>query len=215
MTNNDHVDKMPHMQKIPALCLLALCLLLITSIAYTGESALEATKKIVGQYNGQWTLYGTSAGKVVEKTTWTDVLTAENPIEKTGRSFVEITDVMTFHDGTTRTSKFIEGYFTNPDGSAGDRFYEINGKPVSFKKLSENDWTFHTTLDAGELWFLGFNPTNVLLATQVTTKSTTYDGKIDTDHITRVTTIQWKDTDGLVKSTQFVSMKGLHKRVVK
>jgi hypothetical protein len=185
---------------------------LAATSSFAGESAFDAAKKIAGKYNGAWTMYGLADGKVVEKASWTDVLTAANPTQRDGQAFVEVSDVMTYADGTTRTSNFHEGYVTHPDGSAGERFYEINGKPFYFKKLTDNDWSFQGVPSEGELWFMGFNAKSVVSASHVTIKTTTYQGDIDTDHVTRVTTVQWKDSDGTLKSTQFVSMKGEHTR---
>jgi hypothetical protein len=186
---------------------------IISTTSFAGESALDAAKKIAGKYMGTWTMFGMADGKVVEKAGWTDVLTAANPTQGDGKAFVEVSDVMTFADGTTRTSTFHEGYVTNPDGTAGDRFYEINGKPLYFKKLTDNDWAVQGSPDEGELWFMGFNAKAVVSASHVTMKTTTYEGDLDTDHVTRVTTVQWKDVDGKLKTDQFVSMKGEHTRV--
>lgn len=181
--------------------------------ASTGaESALDAASKIAGTYTGQWSMYGLADGHVVEKASWTDRLEAGHSVEDHGRAYVEVTDTMTFANGQTRTSKFIEGYSAKPDGSAGDRFYEIGGTATHFKKLTERDWVYQATPDPGELWFLGVNPQDVVFASHVTTKTTTFEGPIDTDHVTRLTTIQWKDADGKIHSTQFVSMKGEHAR---
>jgi hypothetical protein len=191
----------------------ALALMLVASTAIAAESALDTAQKITGKYLGQWTMYGVAAGQIVEKAAWTDVLEAGKATESNGRAFVEVTNVMTFLDGKTLTVAFIEGYTANADGTAGDRFYEIQGKTTLFKRLTDNDWAYQTTPDPGELWFLGFNPKDVLSASHVTTKTTTYEGDLETDHVTRLTTIQWKDADGKIKSMQFVSMKGTHTRL--
>jgi hypothetical protein len=186
--------------------------LLIATASMAAESALDAAKRISGKYTGQWKMYGIAGGLVVEKASWTDVLEASDATESKGKAFVEVTDVMTFRDGTTRTTKFIEGYVANADGSAGDRFYEIQGKTTFFKKLTDRDWVYQATPDPGELWFLGFDPKDVISASHVATKTTTYEGNLDTDHVTRLTTIQWRDTSGSTQTTQFISMKGAHAR---
>lgn len=192
---------------------LCFIMLLSASFSYGSESALDSVKKIVGTYTGNWTMYGIESGIIVEKAAWTDVLTAGNPKLGNGRAYVDVSDVMTFQDGSVRTSNFLEGYLENSDKTAGERFYEIHGNIMKFKKLTDNDWTYHSVPDLGELWFLGFtSPQNVISSSHVTTKSTTYEGVIDTDHVTRVTTVQWSGDDGSIKSIQFVSMKGEHRR---
>jgi hypothetical protein len=183
-------------------------------VAHAQASAtFEAAKKIAGKYTGTWTMYGIENGKVARKAAWTDVLTAGNPTEEKDRAFVQVSDVMTFTDGTTRTSNFIEGYISNADGSVGDRFYDLGGTTTHFKQLTQNDWSYQATPADGELWFLGFDPKTVVSASHVAIKTTTFDGSLDTDHVTRMTTIQWKDATGALKSTQFVSLQGEHRRM--
>ena len=198
-------------------CRIAHCfvivILLMSAVAHGTESALDATKRIAGKYTGQWSMFAFNDGKVVERAACTDVLIASHVTEDNERAYVEVIDVMTFPDGSTRTSKFIEGYYANSDGSAGDRFYEIQGKITIFKKLSENDWAYYAQPETGELWFLGFNPKDVISSSHIATKTTTYEDKIDTDHVTRVTTVQWKDANGTTQTSQFISLKGQHRRV--
>ncbi len=189
-------------------------LLIAAANSYAGESALAAAKKIAGNYTGSWALYGVVDGNVVIKSRWTDVLTATEPVQDSGRAFVKVTDVMTFSDGSARTSKFEEGYLANADGAAGDRFFELNGSTVVFRKLTDNNWAFSTVPDENELRFLGFDPRTVLSASHITVKTTTLQGNTDTDHVTRVTTVQWKDAAGALMSMQFVSMNGSHTRTI-
>ena len=191
---------------------LSLSLMAAASTSMAAESALDAARRITGKYTGRWSMYGLVSGSVVEKASWTDVLEAGSATERSGRALVEVTDLMTFPDGSTRASQFIEGYMVNADGSAGDRFYEIQGEVTIFKKLTDRDWAFQTAPEPGELWFLGFNPRDVIYASHVTTKTTTHEGGTDTDHVTRLTTIQWRTADGKLHASQFVSMKGEHTR---
>ena len=120
---------------------------------------------------------------------------------------------MNFQGGGVRETHFLEGFYKDKDGVAGDRFYEVNGAVVKFKKLNQNTWIFETPVDPGELSFLGFDPKKVVSAVHTTTKVTTYEGEKDTDHITRLTTVQWKEDSGTLQSIQFVSMKGYHTRI--
>lgn len=192
-----------------------LCVFAFATSAHASTPAFEATKKIAGKYTGTWTMYSFANDTVIQKAAWTDVLTADTPTEEKDRAFVQVSDVMTFADGTTRTTKFTEGYFSNPDGTIGDRFYDYSGATTLFKKLTENDWTYQSTPSDFELRTLGFDPKTVISASHVATKTTTYEGPIDTDHVTRVTTIQWKDKTGTTKSIQFTSLTGTHTRQLK
>ena len=198
--------------KTKSLAIMILALLIGAARAQAGGSALDEAKKIEGAYTGSWALYGVVDGNVVIKSRWTDVLTATEPVQNPGRAFVNVTDVMTFADGSLKTSRFQEGYFANADGTAGDRFYEMNGSTVVFRKLTDNDWAFYTVPNEGELRFLGFDPKAVISASHMTVKATTFQGGGSTDHVTRVTTVQWKDAAGTLMSIQFVSMNGSHTR---
>lgn len=189
-----------------------ICGLTIGGFSYGAVTALEAATKITGEYQGEWAMYALKEGKAIEFSKWKDKLTASNPTLLKDRAQVSVVDIMTFPDGSVRKSEFVEGYLANPDGSAGDRFYEIQGTTVPFKRLTKDDWAFHTTVSAWELPLMGFDPKTVLSSSHVTVKTTTYEGEMDTDHVTRTTTVQWKTAEGLVKNIQFVSMKGFHTR---
>ena len=196
-----------------AICGTIMVLLLAAANSYGGESALAAAGKIAGSYTGNWAIYGVVDGNVVMKSKWTDVLTATEPVQSPGRAFVSVTDDMTFADGSVKTTKFEEGYFVNADGTAGERFYELNGSAVVFRKLTDNDWAFYTVPSEEELRFLGFDPKTVLSASHITVKTTTLQANTETDHVTRITTVQWKDAAGSIMSIQFVSMNGTHARI--
>ncbi|HEX4924785.1 MAG TPA: hypothetical protein VFV50_11895 [Bdellovibrionales bacterium] len=176
--------------------------------------ALAEARKISGRYLGRWTVYGLERGELVVKTKWSDTLTAGDARLEGGRAVVDVTTQMTFIDGSQRTLQFREGYFLLPDGSAGERFIENQGQVTLVKRLSPNDWALQTVPQPEELRFLGFDPSIVLSASHVTTKTTTYKGAVDTDHVARFTTVQWKNTaTGAIETTQFLSMIGVHKRI--
>lgn len=193
--------------------LLFLTVLFVAASA-RAETAHDAAAKIVGTYRGEWKMFGRdAAGLIVEKSAWSDELIAANLTDLKDRAYVEVEDTMTFADGTKRVSKFHEGFFANADGSAGDRFYEIAGDIVIFKKLDPNNWSFLTAPSSGELSWMGFALGEVLGATNVTIKSTTYEGAIDTDNVSRITTVQLKDASGAIRVLQFTSMQGYHNRM--
>lgn len=177
--------------------------------------AIDAAKAIVGKYTGKWELFGLDAQgeKIVLKSSWQDVLEAKDPVEQGDRAFVTVTDVMNFADGKSYSITFPEGYFAGEDGEAGERYFEVSGEVVRVKHLQGDAWTFVSTPTTMEFYMLGFKPKDVLSASHVTVKTVTREGAIETEWSTRVTTIRFKDAGGLVKTEQFVSLKGFHSRV--
>jgi len=179
--------------------------------AASAQTALEAASTIEGTYEGEWTMYRVEAGEPVASASWTDVLTAGPAVDEADRASVEVTDVMTFGDGTERTSVMREGYLKEPGtDQAANRYYQFDDTMVVYHQLSPHDWTFWTEPTEGELWALGFNPAQVVSASHVTTRSTT---ELGTDHVTRVTTIVYNDDTGQPRAIQFVSLQGTHRRV--
>lgn len=188
-------------------------LFFISLSSFASDAPLKLVESITGTYAGKWQIFGIDeGGNIVEKSSWSDELTASNPRIVGQRAIVDVRAVMSFGDGTQRASEFTEGYLINGDGGAGNRFYEINGQFVEYQQLSQHNWSFETVLNSQELQWLGFNPADVLYAVNSTIRTTTYVEGIDTDNVSRVTTVQWK-SKGEVKTIQFVSMKGIHKRI--
>jgi len=190
---------------------LVLAFLVILGGPAIAETSLEATQRIAGTYHGEWVMYKYKDAQSVELTRWTDELVAKNPMINGNRAEISIENKMVFRDGSVRVSNFVEGYLTNHDGSAGNRFYEINSQLIIYVKLSPNDWTFYSSISEGELWALGFDPVTVKSSSHVTTRSVTFQNGKDTDYITRVSTVQWIES-GVLKTAQFVSLEGKHSR---
>lgn len=194
------------------------CLLLVFGLLFPAHASspagLAEAQKITGRYLGRWTVYGLEKGALTVKMKWSDVVSTSEARIEGGRALVDVVSQMTFVDGSERTVQFKEGYLLLADGSAGERFIDHGGQQTLVRRLSPNDWAFQSVPDPNELRFLGFDPALVLSASHVTTKTTTYKGAIDTDHVARFTTVQWKNTaTGAIETTQFLSMIGLHKRV--
>lgn len=186
----------------------AVCLLFSVS-SWAKESALGEVSKLVGQYAGHWVMYGIVNNQIAPIARWSEVLVVKNPKLQAGRAVVEVENTKTIKDGRTETLKYIEGYFATEDGSVGERFIEIEGKLLHIKKLNDTNWSYYSEPSSEELKQLGFEPEQVLSASHVTVRTLTSVGKRETAHITRVTTVQWRDTSGLIQSPQFLSLMGV------
>jgi hypothetical protein len=174
-------------------------------------SAFDAVSQLVGTYRGEWTLYGIDAtGQIVAKSSWTDVMEAKDPVLEDGKAFVHTRDVMSFANGQSFTLESTEGYLVNRDGTAGERYYLLQGTPVIERQLSAGCWAFEVASSQQELASIGFS--NVIQANHVMVKTVRADGKVEIDSVTRVTTVTWKDGDGNVQTRQFVSLQGVHRR---
>jgi hypothetical protein len=168
---------------------------------------------MVGVYTGSWTMYGVDGkGQVVKRMAWTDTMKADGATVKGDRAYVTTTDEMTFEGGQIPKMKVpgTEGYFLNKDGSLGDYFIETFGQVHRAHKIGKDVWTYASAASPQELAMLGFS--NVSVSQHVVVKVVTHDKGIETHHISRVTTVKWKDTAGEERTLQYVSLQGVHKR---
>lgn len=201
---------------IPALYLMLVFCSPCAPAAPAQEQAKPVPKEvraIAGTYAGAWTLFGVDEnGQAVKRAAWTDIIRAENPVVKSERAYVTVTDEMSFEGGRIppRKTQGAEGYFLNKDGSLGDYYFETAGQIYRFQKLSPETWAYVVTADARELAQLGFS--NVISGQHVLVKVITSEQGVETHRISRVTTVSWKDAEGKERWTQFVSLQGFHKR---
>jgi hypothetical protein len=168
---------------------------------------------ISGKYTGSWAMFGIDqAGQVVKRASWTDVITAENPVVKGDRAYVTTTDEMVFEGGRIPPRKVqgTEGYFINRDGSLGDYYFETYGQVYRMQRLGKDTWAYTIAADPRELAQLGFS--NATYGQHTLIKVVTSEQGIETHRISRVTTVNWKDTEGKDRWIQFVSLQGFHKK---
>ncbi len=203
------------MRKLCALvpfCLVAAAILPVAAAEPKADPPKEV-RALEGTYTGAWTMYGIDEkGEVVKRTTWTDTLKATGAEVKGDRAFVTWTCEQVFDGakGPPRKSEGKEGFFLNKDGTVGENYLEMFGQTTRVLKLSDNAWGYATTAAPQELTALGF-PKGAT-GEHVLVKMVTNEKGVETHHITRVTTATWMEKDGKDRVTQFVSMKGYHKR---
>lgn len=173
----------------------------------------KAVSDITGTYIGSWTSYGLDAnGQVIKQAAWTDTMKAENPVVNQDRAYVTTIDEMTFEGGKIPPMKIPgkEGYLLNRDSTLGEYFIEAFGQTYKMQKLGENVFAYTVAAAPTELARLGV--LNAQSAQHVMVKVITFEQGIETHNISRVTTVRWKDASGKQRTTQFVSLQGIHQR---
>lgn len=189
-------------------------LLILLSTTALAETGFEATAKLVGTYKGEWSVFAMDAnGQIFEKSKWVDVLVEENAKDDLERPTVEATNTITFPNGQMIVSRFLEGFYTDENGLAGDR-YTINHDVITtYTALDGETWVFQYRLSEPEMEWFGFDPKAVTSASHVIVRSRTYAAdRKETYNVTRLTAVQWHAKDGQERFIQFVSMKGFHRR---
>ena len=205
--------------------LVAVCSSVIASsgcaAAVSPGSALDAAKALVGTYTGKSTNYRIDGQGGIQPTSWfTETIKAENPVQQDGKAFVSATDEMTFSNGGTGTYHWQEGFYVNPDGSAGKHYfvYQIPNVPpqetIEIPLAEIGAVTFDNDVQDYELKELGFADKEVTFKKHSTVKNTVTVGSLETDVITRFTTISWKDAAGAIQTRQFVSRNGTQSRTI-
>src|SRR5437899_2500426 len=110
-----------------------------------GADVPKEVAALVGTYSGSWKSFGIDArGQVVERSTWTDTMTAERPVREQAQAFVTTEDTMKFQgrSGTPFKLPGKEGYLLNKDGSLGEYFIEAYGQTYRLQKLADGVWTY-------------------------------------------------------------------------
>ena len=197
----------------PALALLTICFFTPLLAQNKPEQVPKEVREIVGTYTGSWTSYNLDRnGQVIKQATWTDTLKAENPVVEKSRAYVTTTDDLVFEGGKIPPIKVPgkEGYLLNSDGGLGEYFIEVFGQTYKMRKLDENTWAYTAPAAPQEFALLG--AANVLSGQHALLKVVTFEGGIETHHISRLTTVRWKEASGKERSTQFVSLQGQHQR---
>ncbi|MFO0935771.1 MAG: hypothetical protein U0798_04535 [Gemmataceae bacterium] len=194
---------------------LASCLVFYSTI-FAADSPNEVPKEvkaIEGNYSGEWALFGIDeSGESVKKLAWTDTMKVTGAEVKGDRAQVHAVSEMKYDGGKIPPRKYEgkEGYYLKPGGGLGDYFIESFGQVTKMKSLGDGVWTYTAAAAEQELTSLGF-PKGAK-GRHVLVKVVTNEKDIETHRISRVTTVQWKDKDGKDRVTQYVSLKGFHKR---
>ena len=179
--------------------------------SFAGElTALEATEKLKGVYQGTWKSFVYNQGQTRPGMTWSDRIVAKGEvIEDEDKVYLEAKMTMTYPGGHKQNMEIKEGYLKlGSEGKKGTRFSIMYGKATLYHELSSLEFAASIPPYPGEAKRLGFSPEHVKKMSHVITKTVDHSSGVETHHITRVTTVK------LAKRTiQFVSLQGTHRKV--
>ncbi len=173
----------------------------------------QAVRDLTGSYVGSWTLFGIDeAGQVFKLVSWTDTIQAENPQIDGEQAYVLTTGEMVFEGNNIPPMNIAgkEGYFLLPDGTLGDYFVETNGQVSKSTRVSDDVWISVTPASPQDL--ASYRLPNVVSGQHILNKVVTSEDGAEIHRIIRVTTVTWTDDAGQERSTQFVSLQGVHRR---
>ena len=207
-----------------ALFLIALSLALLP--AATGFAAQDPIQKtapvaevpqevqaLVGSYAGSWTTMGLGPnGEITDLASWTDTMIASHPTTDGKRAWVKTVDQMVFEGGHIPPFELpgIEGFHLNDDGSLGSYFIETAGLTFNMMKLSKNTWCYAAQASPQELMQMGFP--HGATGDHALIKVILDENGVETHRIHRVSTVSWPTDSGL-RTLQFVSLRGIHRRM--
>jgi hypothetical protein len=192
-----------------------------TSAAAPG-SALAAATALAGHYSGMSAMYFVDVdGTVKQRRTFTEDIDGRNPVLQDGKAFISVTDTQTYDDGTPpKTVTWTEGFYVNADGTPGAHYFHVAIPNVTLPDTVEQPlagtngaatFDVDATFSADDLGFAG---KDVTYAKQTYVKNVVTNGAVETDVVTEVTTIEWKDATGALQTKQFVSMNGTQSRTL-
>jgi hypothetical protein len=89
-----------------------------------------------------------------------------------------------------------------------------NGAIDIEQPIGTNVWTYNQAVDPRDLAQLALGPNDLVSAQHTIVKVQYVCAGVETQYVTRVTTVVWKDAAGTTQTRQFVSMHGVHTRSV-
>lgn len=209
--------------------ILTISLLISHGEAKASPTPLEAVQELVGIYSGHWDMFGLDgAGNPQLTLSWDDKITFSDPqvgvdpfVGKT-RAFGRVTNTMTYKYPRTfpsMTIQFTEGFTLLPDGGVGDHYFSFKSADgvvleTIETKVQQNLWTYNSAVKLDSFKNLGITKDNFISAKNVVVKSIVVEGKTEIQLVTQTTYLVWKTSNGLVRTKEFVSMTGIHKRTL-
>jgi len=193
-----------------ALTLMIACFLVIPAKTQVVDDKANA---LLGRFAGEWTSYKKNiAGDIEMVVNWKDTLIASDLQISDSMAYVKVSSKSVFeHPSIPDYSlDFTEGFFIE-EGIIGDHFFEVLGKKTTQKKIDAQSYVYSQKIETKEFSQMRFF--NVVEGYHTIVKIVLItDGK-ERHEISRLSTIQWMDSEGKVQNTQFVSLKGFHERI--
>jgi hypothetical protein len=175
------------------------------------NGALSAVSELAGSYAGHWVVQGLDAnGQTFPAIAWDDTLEASNPRIERGRAVVSVRDVLMLPPPQSQmVVELVEGFHVESDGSAGARFFEVNGVETIEQALAARDFAFESALADGDRQLIQRNPDGLTdRSRHYSIRIVEQQGSVAREEVTRLTRAVWADST----SQTFISMYGYHER---
>jgi hypothetical protein len=185
---------------------------LLTISFVNAQTVEDEINKLSGKYSGEWTAFKKDAtGNIVKSFSWKDTLTTSEPIVNDTIIYVDVQSKMIFDNPNIPEyeMKFKEGFYIK-DNKISKHFFTYMNNEVEQIKLDNDTFVYSQKVKAHEFPQMGFNSATEGTHTVVKV-IINIDGQ-EIHKIKRITTIIWKDEDGNIQNTQFVSLTGYHKK---
>jgi hypothetical protein len=192
-------------------------------------TAIDAINSLAGSYTGHWDMYDLgNNGQVKLSRSWDDQINLTNPqigidpFVNQQRAFGVVTNTITYTIPSgipTITMQFTEGFKIQEDRTTGQHYFTFADRTGKVTETLENQigpnlWQYESSVDLANYSTLGINNENIIYAKNLSVKSITVEGNIELQNVAQTTTLVWKDASGIIQSKQFVSMNGVHKRIL-
>jgi len=171
----------------------------------------QQVQDMEGTFKGKWTSYKYEGGRAVKKSSWTDTLVCDNLRKVAGKTVVDFNATSIFEENSiTRTRSWKEGYFLTDTGEVDERYVEYFDTLIRLKKISDTTWVYSIPMATPEFDQMGFN--SAIRGEHIVIMVDQKESGVDTRRLTRITSVVHKDDDGNETTTQFVSLRGFHRR---
>lgn len=190
-----------------------LFVLLFLTINLGAQDVKQEMEKLNGVFAGEWTSYKKGiTGEIVVANSWKDTLITEEPIKDETTVHVKVKCSYTFDNPNIPDYylEFREGFYYEGE-EIKDRFFSSGGSIIKFVQIDENTFMYNQPVHKNEFSQMRF--LSGLDGTHSIIKVISDEEGQEFHRITRITTLRYLDENDKIRSTQFVSLKGYHKRL--
>jgi hypothetical protein len=184
--------------------------LMPVNLAQSVEQELDLLK---GSFAGEWSTFKNDIhGDIVPLATWKDTLIFGKITQTDSMVHCRTQVSYTFdHSAIPPTSmRYLEGFYYEGD-SVTSHFFSSGGNIIPYIKIAENTYSYTQEMHPNE--FIQFRFMSGVKGSHTQLKVVSYENNREVHHYTRVTTIISMDSKGNESSRQFVSLKGVRKRI--
>lgn len=183
------------------------------SVNLGAQDVEKEMEKLKGVFTGEWTSFKKGvSGEIVAANSWKDTLITEEPIKDESTVHVKVKCSYTFDNPQIPPYylEFREGFYYEGD-QVKDHFFSTGGSITKFTELDENTFVYNQEIHQNEFHQMRF--LRGLDGVHSIVKVVTNEEGQEFHRITRISTLRYLDEDDKIKSTQFVSLVGYHKRI--